>query len=92
MIANSSLEEYIAGIEVACGEEKNIIVNFKPRKKDETITKILKKAKVERSIAGIIFDLTYNGLSIRLYRTGKAVFKKVEGKDQILGILAELLL
>ncbi|MEM2440164.1 MAG: hypothetical protein QW493_02985 [Candidatus Bathyarchaeia archaeon] len=92
MNSNQSLEEYIARIEEACGEERDVIVHFKYEKKDEAIGKMLKKAKVERTIAGIIFDLTYKGFSIRLYNTGKAIFKKAKDKSQVQEVLAELLL
>jgi len=92
MNASPSLAEYIARIEEACGEEKDVIVHFKYEKKDEAIGKILKKAKVERTVAGIIFDITYKNLAIRLYNTGKAIIKKAQNKTQAQQILAELLL
>ncbi|MEM3578972.1 MAG: hypothetical protein QXL54_01960 [Candidatus Bathyarchaeia archaeon] len=92
MTASTNLEEYIARIEEACGEEKDIIVHFKYEKKNEAMTKVLKKAKVERTVAGIIFDVTYKDFSIRLYNTGKAVFKKMKEKSQVQEILGELLL
>ncbi len=92
MTANTSLKEYIARIEEACGEEKDIIVHFKYEKKDEVIKRILKKAKVERTVAGIILDLTYKEFSIRLYNMGKAVFRKVKEKSRVQEVLAELLL
>jgi adenylate kinase family enzyme len=92
MTKSPILEEYVARIEEACGEEKDVIIHFKYEKKDEAITKILKKVKVERTVARIIFDLTYKGFPIRLYNTGKAIFKKVEEENQAQEILAELLL
>ncbi|MCS7124883.1 MAG: hypothetical protein NZ932_05680 [Candidatus Bathyarchaeota archaeon] len=92
MTAGATLEKYIARIEEACGEEKDVIVHFKYEKKDEAISRILKRAKVERTVAGIIFDLTYKGFSIRLYNTGKAIFKKMKEKNQAQEVLAELLL
>jgi hypothetical protein len=92
MNAKANLEEYIARIEEACGEEKDIIIHLKYEKKDEAINKILKRAKIEKTVAGIIFDLAYKGLSIRLYSTGKAIIKKAKDKNQARSILAELLL
>jgi hypothetical protein len=90
--ADLSLREYVARIEEACGGERDFIIHFKFEKKDEAIGKILKKTKVEKTIAGIIFDLTYKGLSIRLYNTGKAIIKRAVDKDQAQSVLAELLL
>jgi len=92
MNAKPNLDEYIARIEEACGEEKDIIIHLKYERKDEALDKILKRAKVEKNIAGIIFDLTYKGLSVRLYNTGKAIIKKARDKNQVQSILAELLL
>ncbi|MBS7646896.1 MAG: hypothetical protein QXK93_05055 [Candidatus Bathyarchaeia archaeon] len=92
MTTSTGLGEYIARIEEACGEEKDVIVHFKYEKKNEAIAKMLKKAKVERTAAGIIFDLTYKDFSIRLYNTGKAIFRKVREKSQVQEALVELLL
>lgn len=89
---NVNVEDYIARIEEACGAEKDFIVLFKYNKKDEAIAKILKKAKMEKTVAGIIFDLTFKDFSLRLYGTGKAIFKKIKNKEELNNILAELLL
>ncbi|MEM0007058.1 MAG: hypothetical protein QXH03_07050 [Candidatus Bathyarchaeia archaeon] len=85
------LDIYIARIEEACGEERDYIIHFKYDKKEEAITKILKKATLQKTTAKIIFDLTYKETYIRLYATGKAVFKKVKDKEQLNQILTELL-
>lgn len=87
-----NVEDYIARIEEACGAEKDFIVLFKYDKKDEVIAKILKKAKMEKKVAGIIFDLTFKGFSLRLYGTGKAIFKKIKDKEELHRVLADLLL
>jgi hypothetical protein len=89
---NVNLEDYIARIEEACGAEKDFIVLFKYDKKDEAIAKILKKAKMEKTVAGIIFDLTFKSFSLRLYGTGKAIFKKIKDKEELYKVLADLLL
>ncbi|MEM3616364.1 MAG: hypothetical protein QXN95_04330 [Candidatus Bathyarchaeia archaeon] len=85
------LDTYIARMEEACGEEKDYIIHFKYDKKEEAITKILKKATIQKTTAKIIFDLTYKEAQIRLYATGKAIFKKVKDKNQLNQILTELL-
>ncbi len=85
------INDYIARIEEACGEERDYIIHFKYDKKEEVITKILKKATLQKSTAKIIFDLTYKETYIRLYATGKAVFKKIKDKEQLNQILTELL-
>ncbi len=87
-----TLEDYVARIEGTCGEEKDVIVIFKYEKKGEAIAKILKKSKTKKSISGIIFELTYNNISFRLYGTGKAIFRSIKDKNELQRILSELLL
>lgn len=88
----ATLEDYIARIEETCGEEKNFIVIFKYGKKDEVIAKILKKAKKEKSISTIIFELTFKHISFRLYGTGKAIFRGLKSKDDLRNLLSDLLM
>ena len=88
----SKLEEYVARIEETCGEEKSAIVTFKYSKKNEVIKKILERAQMKRSIAGIIYELSYHGKSFRLFSSGKVIFKNVKEKDGLSNILKELLL
>ena len=71
----ATLEDYVARIEGTCGEEKDVIVVFKYEKKDEAIANILKKAPLKNNIAGIIFELTFEDFSFRLYTSGKAIFR-----------------
>ena len=86
------IEDYIARIEETCGQERNLIVIFKYNKKDEAIAKILKKAKLEKSISAIIFELNFKNVSFRLYGTGKAIFRNLKEKSELQSILIDLLL
>jgi TATA-box binding protein (TBP) (component of TFIID and TFIIIB) len=87
-----TVEDYVARIEGACGQEKNVIVTFKYDKKDEAAAKILRKAELKNSFSGIIFELTFQGVSFRLFPSGKAIFKSVKSKEALHDILATLLL
>jgi hypothetical protein len=86
------IEDYVARIEGTCGEDKDIIVIFKYDKKDEAIAKILKKAKLKKSISSIIFELTFQNISFRLYGTGKAIFRNLKDKSELQNVLTDLLL
>ncbi|MEM3458308.1 MAG: hypothetical protein QXN36_06090 [Candidatus Bathyarchaeia archaeon] len=88
----ASVEDYVARIEETCGEEKQFIVLFRYERKEEAIAKILKKAKTERSVSSIIFELTFKNVSFRLYGTGKAIFRNLKDKTELRNILIELLL
>ncbi|MGB9741198.1 MAG: hypothetical protein ACP5IM_00150 [Candidatus Bathyarchaeia archaeon] len=87
-----SIEDYIARVEETCGEEKAFIVIFKYDKKEHVMAKILEKAKLEKSISNIVFELTFKGVSFRLYGTGKAIFRNLKDKGELNSFLSELLL
>jgi TATA-box binding protein (TBP) (component of TFIID and TFIIIB) len=86
-----AIEDYVAQIEETCGEEKGAVVTFKYNKKGEAIAKIMKKAELKNSLSGIIFDLTFQGVSFRMFSSGKAIFKGVKNKEALSDFLAELL-
>ena len=88
----NSVEDYVARIEETCGEERHFVVVFKHDKKDEVAAKILKKARVEKSISRIIFELSFEDISFRLYGTGKAIFRNLKDKEELRKVLADLLL
>lgn len=88
----ASIDDYVSRIEGTCGAEKDVIVVFKYEKKDEAIANILKKAILKNTIAGIIFELSYEGASFRLYTSGKAIFRSVKNKQELMEFLAKLLI
>lgn len=87
----ATVEDYVARIEETCGEDKGAVVTLKYNKKDEAIAKILKKAKMKRSLSGIIFELDFQGISFRMFSSGKAIFKGVKNKEALKNLLAALL-
>jgi hypothetical protein len=88
----STVSDYVARIEGTCGAESDVIVVFKYEKKDEAIANILKKAKLKNTIAGIIFELSFQDISFRLYSNGKAIFRSIKNREELNKILANLLL
>ena len=88
----STVEDYVARIEGACGAEKDIIVVFKYEKKEEAIAHILKKAELKNNLSGIIYELTFQGTSFRVYSSGKAIFRSIKSKEDLHNLLAALLL
>ncbi len=88
----STVEDYVARVEGTCGAEKDVIVFFKYDKKDDAIANILKKAQIKNKIAGIIFELTFEDTSFRLYTSGKAIFRSVKSRQELNNLLADLLL
>jgi hypothetical protein len=86
------VDDYVARIEGTCGAEKDVIVFFKFEKKDEAIAKILKKAQLKNTIAGIILELTFQDASFRVYTSGKAIFRSIKNRETLNSLLAALLL
>jgi hypothetical protein len=88
----STIEDYVARVEGTCGAEKDVIVVFKYEKKDEAVARILKKATMKNNISGIIFELTFQDISFRVYPSGKAIFRSIKNREELNRILAALLL
>ncbi len=86
-----AIDDYIARTEGTCGKEKDVIVIFKHDKKDEVAKRVLAKAKVRKSIGGIIFELRFKGYSFRFYGSGKAIFRDLKDKNELNSVLTELL-
>jgi hypothetical protein len=86
-----NVDDYVARVEGTCGKDKDVIVTFKYERKNEAIKKILGRAAVKRSIAGIVFELAFRDVSFRLYGSGKAIFRDLQDRDQLDTLLAELL-
>jgi len=87
----ANIDDYVARTEGTCGKEKDIIVIFKYEKKDEVVKKILQKAHLKKSIANVIFELTFKEFSFRLYGSGKAIFRSLKDKEELNSILSALL-
>jgi trehalose-6-phosphatase len=87
-----AVEDYVARTEGTCGEEKDVIVLFKYGKKDEAIRRILERAKTEKSISGIIFEMTFKKASFRVYASGKAIFRNLKSEAELKNLLSDLLL
>jgi hypothetical protein len=86
-----NVDDYVARIEGTCGKDKDVIVTFKYEKKDEAMKKILGKAMVKKSIAGIVFELVFRAFSFRLYGSGKAIFRDLKDRDELNVLLSDLL-
>ena len=88
----TSVEDYVARTEGTCGEEKDVVVTFKYNRKSEAIQRIMKRAKLQKSIANMIFEMAYEGASFRLYPSGRVIFRSLKDTQQLHKILTDLLL
>jgi TATA-box binding protein (TBP) (component of TFIID and TFIIIB) len=88
----AAIEDYVARLEETCGENKSAIVTLKYDKKNEAIDKIMKKAKLKKSLSGIIFELEFRGISFRMFSSGKIIFTGFKNKEALHDLLTALLL
>ena len=88
----STVGDYVARIEGTCGAESDVVVVLKFDKKDEATKRILNKAKLKSKIAGMIYDLTFQEYSFRVYASGKIIFRGIKNKQALNDLLATLLL
>ena len=86
-----TIDDYVARTEGTCGKEQDVIVTFKFDKKDEAVKKILTKATLKKSIAGVVFELAFGRFSFRLYGSGKVIFRDLKDKQELNALLSELL-
>lgn len=56
------------------------------------VKKILERATLKRSLAGIVFELVFKERSFRFYASGKAIVRGLENKEELNAFLSELLL
>ncbi|MBC7092162.1 MAG: hypothetical protein H5T50_09705 [Nitrososphaeria archaeon] len=90
-MSDETLKKYVSHIEEACGEEKDIIAILKYELKDEAIDKILEKGKNIKSIANIVYELSYENKIVRVYRTGKILMKNFVDKNEAERFLKQIL-
>ncbi len=88
----ATLDDYVLRVEGTCGAEKDVIVTFKHEKAQEAIANILKRATLKNNLQGIIFELTFETISFRVYGSGKAIFRSVKNRQELDRILSALLL
>jgi hypothetical protein len=88
----TGIEVYVARIDGTCGKEKDVIVTFKYEKKNDAIKKILERATLKKSIAGIVSELSYKDYSFRLYGSGKVILRGLGSKEELNSLLSQLLL
>lgn len=87
----SNLKDYVSNLEETCGEERHFVATLRHGKREEAIGKILEKGQVSRSISGLVIDVSFRGIPLRIYRTGKVLMKGVRSREEAEAILEDLL-
>ncbi len=87
----SSVREYVSTIEETCGEERHFVATLRHGKRDEAIRRILQKGQIDRSISGLVMDVSFRGIALRVYRAGKVLMKGLKSKEEAERILEDIL-
>jgi hypothetical protein len=86
-----TIKDYVAKVEGICGGETDVIVILKPEKKDTAIASIIKHCIIKKSVSGFLFELEFEGVTFRVFRTGRVVFRSIKNKKELNRLLMALL-
>ena len=88
----SEIDDYLEKVEETCGEDRQFIVTFKHDKRAEAKTKILERVKKQKIVQQTVYELTFQNISFRLYKSGKVIFHNLKDQKELRTVLANLLL
>lgn len=88
----ATVRDYVERVEGVCGAETDVIVTIKSEKLDATTACIFKRSIIKKSVSGVRYELEFQGLTFRLFRNGRLVFRGVKNRKELNRILAALLL
>ena len=86
-----TINDYVAKVEGICGGETDVIVILKAEKKDIAFANIIKHCVVRKSVSGFLFELEFEGLTFRLFSSGRVVFRGIKSKKELNRLLTVLL-
>ncbi|MEJ5166186.1 MAG: hypothetical protein WHV67_04065 [Thermoanaerobaculia bacterium] len=78
-----SWENYVKLIEDSCGKEKDFIILLNSDLREEAITKIKEKMKIERNISNIMLQGKIFDKEITLFCHGKVILKGFKNKRDL---------
>jgi hypothetical protein len=87
-----TIKDYIAKIEGICGAESEVVVSLRCEETDTVIKNIIKRSIVKKSVSSVMFELEFQGVTFRLFRSGRAVFRSIKNRKELNRLLAALLL
>ncbi len=87
-----TIKDYIEKIAGVCGAEQDIIVIFRSDKKEAAIANIIDRSITKKTCSGYMFELEFEGMTFRLFSSGRAVFRSIKSRKELNRILTTLLL
>jgi hypothetical protein len=88
----SVVKDFVASINGICGTESEVIVNLRPEKAEAAIVVITRRGKLLKSTGCFMFELSFQGVTFRLFSSGKLIFRGVKNRSELDRLLAGLLL
>lgn len=88
----SSVKDFVASVGGICGAETEVIVNLRPENRDVVISTIKSRCRLKKSAGDFMFELEFEGLTFRLFMSGKLIFRGVKDRAELDRLLAALLL
>jgi hypothetical protein len=88
----SSVKDFVASVGGICGAGSEVIVNLKPEHAEAAMALIKRRCKPVKAVGCFMFELCFEGITFRLFTSGKLIFRGVKNRDELDGLLAKLLL
>jgi ribonuclease HIII len=85
------LKEYILNFEELCGDETQFIIVLRHEKKELAIKKILERGNIKKTFSDMVYEIVFESVSIRLYKSGKMLLRGLRTKREIEHFLGNLL-
>lgn len=92
MVFLSSVKDFVASVGGICGAGTEVIVNLKPETSEVALALIKKRCRLAKSTGCFMFELCFEGVTFRLFSSGKLIFRGVKNRSELDRLLAKLLL
>lgn len=87
---SKNYQAFIRHLEKQCGDEPSFVVLLRYEKKEEAFKRILEKSKIIFD-EDVIKKISYEGLKLTLYETGKIILHGIDAKKNAVEILNKVL-
>jgi hypothetical protein len=88
----ANVKDYVASVGGICGAETEIIVNLRPEKAQAAMAIIRQRCRIVKATGCFMFELSFKGVTFRLFSSGKLIFRGVKNRSELDGLLSDLLL
>lgn len=87
---SKNYQAFIRHLEKQCGDEPSFVALLRYEKKEEAFKRILEKSKIIFD-EDVIKKISYEGIKLSLYETGKIILHGIDTKENAVEILNKVL-